>query len=58
MDLYNELFGDVTCDFWIKKQQSKVKYIHSIDWKNCELTMKQPPFIFATDDADPKIMDP
>jgi hypothetical protein len=28
----------------MEKKQIKVEYIHSIDWKNCELAMKQLPF--------------
>ncbi len=43
-ELYAELFGDATRDYWIDKGQIQVQEIHSIDWKNTELAMKRLPF--------------
>jgi ribonuclease HI len=42
--IYEELFGDSTCDHWIKKNQIDVAQIHSIDWENCEKAIKRLPF--------------
>jgi hypothetical protein len=43
-ELYAELFGDETRDYWIGKGQIPVEEIHSIDWKNTEAAMKRLPF--------------
>jgi hypothetical protein len=42
--IYEELFGDATCDHWINKKQIHVNQIHSIDWDNCEKAIKRLPF--------------